>query len=419
MSVAPHKVEAAARPRPPIAILIAIAAIGPLALNIFVPSMPGMQQVFAVDYGTIQLTVTLYLFGTAIAQLFYGPLSDRFGRRPVLLAGLVLFLVSSLAAALATTITFLLIARTFQAVGGCAGLVLSRAIVRDMHNREKSASIIGYVTMGMVVVPMIAPLMGGFLEDWFDWRAGFLLVAAIGVMVLAASLMTLHETNLELRPLPGVAGAMLSYRSLVRSPEYCGYTLNASFSSAAFFSFLAGGPFVTVQLMGHPPTTYGLFFVLIAFGYMAGNLLTGRMAERIGTDRMIRIGTSISLIAVIAMLAFALSGPPTLLTVFVPMGIMTFGNGLSLPNAMAGAVSVDPRIAGAAAGLVGFLQMLVASSATLLVGYMQEDSVLPMVLVIFVATVIAFVSHAYTQRRARRRPLEPLEASPANPTQAE
>lgn len=391
-------------PRPATANLIAVAAIGPLALNIFSPSIPGMQRVFDVDYGTVQLTITLYLVGTAIAQLFYGPLSDRFGRRPLLLCGLGLFVLGSIASALAPSILWLLIARTIQAVGGCAGLVLSRAIVRDMHSREKSASMIGYITVGMVVAPMIAPLIGGYLDEWFNWRAGFLFVATAGCSVLIVSFWRLPETHFDLRPIPGLRGVAVSYAGLLNSPDFRSYTLNAAFSSAAFFAFLAGGPYVAIELMGQSKSTYGLYFIAVAFGYMSGNLFTGRLAERLGTDRMITIGSSVSMIGATLMCVLALMGHVSLLTIFGPMVLVTFGNGLSLPSATAGSVSVNPRIAGAAAGLAGFLQMTVASCITLLVGYLQDDNALPMIFVILASCFAAVACHTHAQRR-RARPL--------------
>ncbi|WP_282608910.1 multidrug effflux MFS transporter [Pelagibius sp. Alg239-R121] len=386
-------------PRPSIINLIAVAAVGPLALNIFTPSMPGMQSVFNVSYGTIQLTVTLYLIGMAIAQLLYGPLSDRFGRRPVLLAGLCLFLIGSIASAFATSIFWLLLGRTVQAVGGCAGMVLSRAIVRDMHSREKSASMIGYITVGMVVVPMIAPLIGGFLDEWFSWRAGFLFVAVAGFIVLLATSLKLPETNFDLRPIPGLMGMASSYDNLLRSRNFRNYALNATFTSATFFAFLSGGPFVAIELMEQTKSTFGICFMAVAFGYMSGNFVTGRVAERVGTDRMITIGSSVSLVGASSMCIFALSDHINLITIFGPMAIITFGNGLSLPSATAGGVSVNPRIAGAAAGLSGFLQMTVAAAVSLLVGYLQSDSAFPMIFTILITSFTAVAIHAHASYR--------------------
>lgn len=388
-------------PRPAIAILIAVAAVGPLALNIFTPSLPGMQRVFDVSYGTIQLTITLFLFGTAFAQLLYGPLSDRFGRKPVLLTGLVLFLIGSLASAYAPTIFWLLFSRTLQAVGGCAGLVLSRAIVRDMHNREKSASMIGYITVGMVVVPMISPLIGGFLDEWFDWRAGFLFVTAVGFLVLVSTVLKLPETNFDLRPIPGLRGILSSYGDLLESRDFRHYALIAAFTSAAFFAFLSGGPFVVIELLEQPKSVYGICFGLVAFGYMSGNFLTGRMAERMGTNRMITLGTSLSLVGAVLMCALAFAESISLAAIFGPMALITFGNGLSLPSATAGSVSVNPKIAGAAAGLAGFFQMTLSACVTLMVGYLQSDSALPMIFTILVTSLIAASIHTHVSFRKR------------------
>ena len=355
--------------------------------------MPGMQSVFNVGYGTIQLTITLYLFGTAVAQLLYGPLSDRFGRRPVLLAGLCFFLIGSVASAFATSIIWLLIWRTLQAVGGCAGLVLSRAIVRDLHSREKSASMIGYITVGMVVVPMISPLIGGVLDEWFSWRAGFLFVTVVGFVVLLATLVKLPETNFDLRPIPGLRGIAVSYSGLLTSREFRHYAFNAAFTSGAFFAFLSGGPFVAIELMAQPKSVYGICFGLVAFGYMAGNFLTGRLAEHVGTDRMITLGCGCSLAGAVAMCVLAFLGHVNLITVFGPMTLITFGNGLSLPSASAGSVSVNPKIAGAAAGLAGFMQMTLSACITLLVGYLQSDSALPMIFTILATSAIASFIH--------------------------
>ncbi len=388
------------RPRPALAILIAVAAVGPLALNIFTPSLPGMQSVFNVSYGTIQLTITLFLFGTAFAQLLYGPFSDRFGRRPALLAGLCLFLVGSIASAFATTITWLLLARTLQAVGGCAGLVLSRAIVRDMHSGEKSASMIGYITMGMVVVPMVAPLLGGFLDEWFSWRAGFLFVSIAGSLVLFAAAFKLPETNHDLRPMPGMRGVLVSYAGLLKSADFRHYAFCAAFSSGSFFAFLSGGPFVAIELMGQPKSVYGACFVAVAIGYMTGNFTTGLTAERIGTDRMITLGACISLTGAAIMCASALSGHISLLSIFGSMALIAFGNGLCLPSAMAGSVSVNPQIAGAASGLAGFLQMTLSACITLFVGYTQSDSALPMIFTILATSLIATAIHARARFRA-------------------
>ncbi|MGF1628395.1 MAG: multidrug effflux MFS transporter [Kiloniellaceae bacterium] len=379
--------------RPSLGILIAVTALGPMALNIFIPSMPGMAAVFGTDYGTIQLTLTLYLFGVAIAQLFMGPLSDRFGRRPVLLAGIGLFLVGSLAAALAESIAMLIAARIVQAVGGCAGLVLGRAIVRDTHSRDESASMIGYITMAMVVAPMMAPLLGGYLDHWFGWRATFFTVLGVGVVVLGLAWLLLHETHHDRRSGDGQLAMLRGFPLLLRDGAFAGYALNVSFTTAVFFAFLAGAPYIMIEVMQRPTNEYGLYFMLNAVSYMAGNFASGRLAVRIGTDRMILTGSVLALLGVGLLTAVALGTEMIPLLLFAPVMLVGVANGLSLPSATANAISLRPELAGTASGLTGFLQMMVGALATLLVGKLQDDTVFPMVAVMSGAAIIAFLSY--------------------------
>ena len=375
---------------PSLFILVAVTAVGPLALNVFIPSMPGMQTVFGVDYGTIQLTLTLYLAATAVAQLVWGPLSDRFGRRPVLLAGLTLFVIGSTLAAVSVSISMLIGSRVVQAVGGCAGMVLGRAIVRDLFDRDAAASKIAYITMAMVVAPMIAPALGGLLDQWFNWRAGFILVGVVGTAVWLAATLTLHESHHQRRPLPGIGGLLSGYSRLLRSALFCGYAFNMAFSAAVFFSFLAGAPYIMVELLGRTPGEYGLYFVMVSGGYMLGNLVAGRFSGRVGSYRMLLIGSGLAISGTTVMSILILSAPVTPLVLFGSMMVLAFANGLCLPNATAGAISVDPDAVGAASGLAGFLQIATGALATWLVGSLQNDSALPMTLVMTASAWIAF-----------------------------
>ena len=366
--------------KPSLAILIAISAIGPMALNIFVPSMPGMRAVFGTDYAVIQLTLTGYLFAIAIAQVFLGPLSDRFGRRPVLLSGMILFIAGSLGCMAATTINELIAGRVVQATGGCAGLVLSRAMVRDLWDRDTSASMLGYVTMGMVLAPMFAPGIGGYLDIWFDWRAGFAFMSLLGLIVLGASWLTLHETIGSVRPMPGIAGIAHDFRTLLHIPLFRWNALSGAFAVAIFFSFLAGAPFIMEQLLGRSKMEYGLYFMLSAAGYMTGNYLSGRFSTRYGTDAMVISGALTAAAGAGLLLLFAAIGLLDPVSIFLPMMIIGLSNGLTLPNTLANAVSVRPGMAGAASGLAGSLQLTLGGLGTLIVGYFQDDSQWPMVL---------------------------------------
>jgi DHA1 family bicyclomycin/chloramphenicol resistance-like MFS transporter len=359
--------------------------------------MPGMTAVFGTDYGTIQLTLTLYLAGLAVAQLVMGPLSDRFGRRPVLLAGIGLFLAGSLAGALAQSIGMLIAARVVQAVGGCAGLVLGRAIVRDTHSRDESASMLGYITMVMVVAPMLAPLAGGYLDEFFGWRSTFLAVLVIGTAVLGLTWMLLHETHHDRGGGDGALAMLRGFGLLLRDRAFAGYALNVSFTTAVFFAFLAGAPYVMIQLMDRPSSEYGLYFMLNAFSYMAGNYASGRLATRIGPDRMIRTGSMLALSGVALLTALVLGTEMIPLFLFAPVMFVGLANGLSLPSAIASAISLRPELAGTASGLVGCLQMMVGALATLLVGHLQDDTALPMALVMTAAAVVACLGYWFAR----------------------
>lgn len=376
--------------RPPVLLLILIATVGPVALNIFMPSMPGMQAVFGVDYATVQLTLTFYLVAMAISQVVFGPLSDRYGRRPLLLIGLVLFVVGSALAAFAPTIELLIAARMIQGIGGASGLVLTRAIIRDCYDRSKSASMIGYVTMGMVVGPMLAPYFGGVLDEHYGWQSSFIALIILGSAIFAVTYLAMRETNTSRTAGAGFGPLFEGARILFASPAFWAYAAVLSFASASFFAFLAAAPYIAVDLMGLPPRVYGQYFPLGAIGYMTGNFLSGRYSERFGPNRMIKVGCLIGLVAAAGLIFSAVLGIMHPLSLFLPMMFTALSNGLVLPNATANIVSIRPDHAGAAAGVSGALQLLVGAAATVFVGAIQDDTQLPMALVMSTALLISF-----------------------------
>ncbi|MCR9070360.1 MAG: multidrug effflux MFS transporter [Alphaproteobacteria bacterium] len=359
---------------PPLWILIVATATGPLALNIFVPSMPGLVGVFQTDYAMVQLALTLYLVAVGVAQLGYGPLSDRFGRRPALIGGLVIYFVANIACMFAWSIESLIVARVLQAIGGCAGMVLGRAIVRDVYDRDRAASAIAIITMAMAVAPAMGPAIGGIIDAQFGWQATFLVPMAVGLVVLAGATMRLNETNLNPIPTIDVTAMLRNYASLLRSRAYIGYAANTAMSVGAFFSFIAGAPYVMIEVLRQGPEVYGFYFVLISVGYMTGNFLASRLSSRLGVDRMIPLGVGVSLCGAVPGFALAWADVVTPLSVFAPMCVVAIGNGLSQPNGISGAVSVNPTIAGAASGLMGFGQMLIGACFTVMVGYFQNDT---------------------------------------------
>jgi len=373
----PATLRPPARRKPSILLLVAMTGIGPFTMQIVIPSLPAMALALAVPYGTIQLAITLYLIGVALAQLLYGPLSDRFGRKPLLLAGLSIFLVGSVAAALAPSAGFLIAARVLQAVGSCAGLVLGRAIIRDAYPREQAASMMGYVSTAMSVAPMLAPLLGSLLEQRFGWRASMVACLAFGVPLWLAVRARLPETLAQPAPLPGLAGMLGAYAQLVRLPAFRAYCGITAFSTGAFFAFAVGGPLVVVQTLGYAPTAYAAAMMLIALSWSAGTFTVARLATRLGVPRMLRLGTRVTLVGGVLAVAVELLLPPGLWPFFLPMVVVAVGNGMTQPNAIAAAVSVRPGLAGTASGLVGSLQMGFGALLTVLVGLTETGSGLP------------------------------------------
>ncbi|TCZ55951.1 multidrug effflux MFS transporter [Roseicella aquatilis] len=361
-----------ARPKPSIVLLVAMTGIGPFTMQILIPSLPVLAVALTVPYSTIQLTLTLYLVGVALAQLVYGPLSDRYGRKPLLLVGLGLYLAGSVAAALAPSAAWLIAARVAQAVGGCAGMVLGRAMIRDSYPRERAAAVLGYVSTAMAVAPMLSPIIGSLLHHHLGWRATMLACLAFGLPLLLAVRARLPETLANPVPLPGLGGMLGAYRQLLRIPAFRAYCLITACATSMFFAFAAGGPVVVVQGLGHPPTTYALAMMAISLGWSSGTFTAARMVARLGTGRMLRLGTALTTVGGLVALALPLLAPPTLLSFFLPMAVVALGNGMTQPSAIAAAISVRPQLAGTASGLIGALQMGLGALASVLAGMTEH-----------------------------------------------
>lgn len=380
---------------PLLAILVAATALGPLSFNIFIPSMPGLQAAFGVDYGTVQLVITFYLVSLAGAQLIHGPLSDRFGRRPVMMGGLALHLVGTTACLFAPTIGLLIAGRVIQAVGGCVGLVVGRAIVRDLFDRERTAAILATITTAMMVAPMLGPTIGGFLDVWFGWRAPFVFILAMGVLLTASTFRWLPETLAQPTAGIGFAAILRDFRMLLGQRLFCGYAFQIAATAMTFMAFVGGAPYATVHILGRPASDYGLFFIPIAAAYMAGNFIAARLSSRVGIDRMITVGILITIAGGALGVGFHLAGEVSALAVFAPTAVIAFGQGFCVPNGLAGAVSVDPRLAGAASGLAGFLQMAVGAIGSSLAGNLMGDSIGPMAFIMLAGTLLAASAHAW------------------------
>ncbi|HEY6995395.1 MAG TPA: multidrug effflux MFS transporter [Xanthobacteraceae bacterium] len=378
-----------------LALLIAMTGVSSLSLNILVPAIPSLVTKFAADPAQVQLTVSLYLMGLAVAQLVFGPLSDRFGRRPVVLVGLALASVASTAAIFAAGIASLIVARVAQSLGASTGQTIGRAIIRDLYDREHAASMIGLVTSVVVLMPMAAPLIGGILDTLFGWEAIFVFAAGLSFTVFAWAVLGLPETR-RWSTDPGARSHLRAdVAALAASPRFFGYALCAGLGSAPFFSFLGGAPHVVVSMLGRTSAEYGLWFFLPSIGFMAGNFAVSRLTGRFGIDALIWWGIAATIVGcLISVLAYVALPGWEMTTIFLPQIIVGFGNGLLLPTAVAGAVSIRPQVAGTASGLTGFVQMAIGASAAQVGGYVvvHASDAVPMLLVMLgfgVATGVA------------------------------
>lgn len=386
---------------PHIATLILIAGLSALTMNIFLPSLPGMAAWFDAPYSLMQLSVALYLALSAALQVVIGPISDRFGRRVVLLWSLVVFLIATLGTLLAPSATVFLIFRMAQAVVA-AGMVLSRAIVRDMVPGAQAASMIGYVTMGMSIVPMIGPVIGGVLDEWIGWQANFALLLVLGVAVLWLVWADLGETA-DLRKV-SMADQVRQYPTLLASQRFWGYVLCAGFTSGTFFAYLGGAPFVGNQVFGLSSSEVGLLFALTAIGYAAGNFFAGRFSVRIGMNRMVFIGALVTCGGLAGLALLTLMGVHSAIVFFGFTVFVGLGNGITLPNANAGMLSIKPELAGTASGLGGAIQIGSGAALAAFAGALLKPGAteLPLVLLMLASSCLSVVSILWVQHRARQ-----------------
>ena len=383
-------------------LLTVLVAFGPVSTDLYLPSLPDMTRFFGTDVSHVQLTLSIFIIGFAVAQLAYGPLSDRFGRRPVLLGGIVIYLLASLVCLAATTIEALIFGRLLQALGACSGAVLGRAIVRDVYPREQAARTLAKMASVMALAPAFAPMLGGALHRAFGWRANFVVLVLFGVGLLVASWALLDETNHHPDPYALHVRRMIgNYAALLGNRAYLGYTLTLSFIFCAMFSFISGVSFVVIDVLGVRPEYFGFCFAAVIAGYISGSVLTVRLAHRWGNERMIRLGVGLGLASGLVLVGLAAAGVQTIAAVIAPMAVTFLAAGLVLPNATAAAIGPHARIAGSAAALLGFIQMGTASSAGWLVGRLHDGTTLPMAGVIAGVTILAAATYgALVIRRA-------------------
>jgi len=383
---------------PSLALLAAVTALAFCALHMVVPALPLLVVLFDDSAARVQLVLSLYLAGIAAGQLVYGPLSDRFGRRPVLIAGLAMFLFGTLLCGLAPTLGFLIAGRVLQGVGACAGVVLARAIIRDVYEREAAARDLALVMMAMTLAPAISPAFGAYLTEWVDWRAIFVLLGLLGAAVFLAVLARLGETNRN-RSRLDLAGMTGAYVSLLRSPAFAGFALCSACTSASWFTFIASAPHLLVEALHEPASTYGLMILLPMAAYMLGNALAARFATRFGSLNLLLCGRLIAFAGAVSAMSWFFLGVPSVWALFLPIAFAEIGDGLSQPSTMAAGLSIYPRIAGTASGLIGFLQMAMAAVGSFVVALLPQHSPFGMFAVFTGFVVVALAFGLFAVRR--------------------
>lgn len=385
------------RPRPDsiavAALLTMLVAFGPISTDMYLPSLPALVAVFGTDVPTVQLTLSAFLVAFAVSMLAYGPLSDRFGRRPVLLGAIAIYLVASVACALAPSIEALIAARVLQAVGCCAGPVLGRAVVRDVYGRERAATVLSYMGTAMALAPAIGPIAGGWLQVTYGWQATFWVLTGFSGLALVGVLLMLDETNPHRNAAAtSMRGLVSNYAALLSHRAYIGYVATISASYSVIFSFISGSSFVLIKVVGLTADLYGLCFATMVIGYMTGTFSSARLGRRFGIDRLILTGGVVATVAAAILAGFAWTGQVTVATVVIPQVVAMIGVGLVFPNCQAGAIGPFATMAGAASSLLGFCQMGVAAAVGLAIGIAFDGTARPMATGIALAALATLLS---------------------------
>ena len=382
--------------------LASVTALGPLATDMYLPAMPAMAEALNTGPDRIQLTLSLYMAGFALAQLVCGPISDRFGRRPVMIAGLSLFLAASLLCAWAPSVEWLLVGRFLQAFGGAAGPVLARASVRDIHGPIEAGRILSYMASTMALAPALAPVVGAGLLLFFGWESVFVVLALYAAVMLAVLIFMLPEPLAkERRQSIHPKTVLANFRILLTQRAFIGYTLVNAAAFSGLFAYLSGSSFVLIEYLGVAPTLYGVLFTLIVAGFFFGTLVSGRYSHRLGRDRLVTLGSVICATGGVVMAGLATVGVHHPWAVVGPHMVFMLGVGILMPQTMAGALAPNPQCAGAASSLFGFLQMTIAAVVGGLVGQFHDGSSRTMALTIGLMGLLALLSHWLLVRRRK------------------
>ena len=392
--------QAEPRPHAPLWLLAMITFSGTLAMHVFVPALPAAATDLGVGVATMQMTVSLYILGLALGQLFYGPVSDRFGRRVTLMVGMTLYTVAGGAAALAPGAGTLIAARLAQALGGCAGLVLARAIVRDVVAADEAARRLALMNLMVTLGPALAPLLGSALVLHLGWRSIFVLLTGLGVANLLLAWRLLPETAIIGRAID-TAGLLRNYLRLLRSPAFLGYAIGGGCATTSMYAFIAVAPFVFAQQLHRPAYEVGPLLALLVLGVWIGSVLASRLVGRVPLRRLLIGANALSVLAAFLLLAVVLADRLSVAWVVLTMFLFTLGVGTAAPAALAQALGVNPLVIGSASGLYGFTQMAVGALCTALAG-LGPDPALAAALVLATAGAVAQLSFWIATKAACR-----------------
>lgn len=380
-----------------------ISFIGPLAVHVFLPVIPAVREAFAISNAKVQLTFSIALFTMAFSTLVYGSLSDRLGRRPVLLSGLAFFVAGSLLCLMATTIETLVFGRFVQAIGAGCGITLVRTIARDAYGPERLVKAIAYLTMFYTIGPLIAPLVGGFTADIFGWRSIFVLALVAGVAILAGAWLLVPETKPQGTGPKQPAGSMLrAYGELFSHWRFASFVFQTGMSTATFFTMAAACSSLMKDVLDRPASDYGMWFAVFPIGYFTGNWISARIGSRAKNENMVMIGSVVGLSASIVQCAFLLAGVVNPLVLFLPGLFSTMAQGIALPYAQSGAMATIPRLVGTASGIGVFLQSFLGGLFAQIFGLLADGTVMPMVIVTMICATGMFVAGALPWMFQRR-----------------
>jgi len=390
--------------------LILLTALSVVSLNMFVASLSNIAEEFQADYALVNLSIAGYAGMTAVLQLIIGPLSDRFGRRPVILAGLVIFILASLGCILADDIWIFLFFRLLQGAI-ISGWVLSNAVVRDMVPAQEAASLMGYLAMAWAVAPMLGPMFGGVLDELFGWRASFVAFVGFGVAILSLCWVDLGETNKA--PSETFVKQFQTYPELFQSRRFWGYALCMAFSTGAFYAFLGGVPLVAKTMFGMSAATLGFYMGTITAGFFLGSFLSGRYAKRYPLTTMMIAGRIVACTGLVVGLMLFLTGVVHVLSLFGACVFVGVGNGLTMPSSSAGAMSVRPKLAGSASGLSGALTVGGGAVMSSITGALltEENGAYPLLGMMLFSSLMALAAALYVLWVDRIEESESLNSS--------